>query len=176
MTALPALQFLSALGLFWLSFLLRNYKKLILGIWLILILINVVYLYHQYFRVFPVAQSEAYQYGLNQALPYVVSIVSHYRTVIVSNERNLSQSYMFYLYWSKFDPVTYLRQGGTKSGGFAEFHVIGKYNFRPIHWHSEHPEKGMLYVGNTDDFPAGSPFLKIFKSLDGTAAVQVSGF
>ena len=137
---------------------------------------SLAYLFHQYFRVFPIEGSTSFQYALSAAMPYVISESSKYQTIVVSNEQNLSQSYMFYLYWSKFDPVAYLAVGGTKSGGFAEFHKIGKYNFRPIHWSSEHPAHGSLFVGNIDDFPSDLGYQKIFKSLDVAPTIEIIGY
>lgn len=170
---LPAPQFLSLLGLFWLTAKFKIYSKLLLGVWLFVFILSIFYLSHQYFEVLPRAQSQAYQYGLNQAIPYILSLESNYNSIIVSSEKNLSQSYMFYLYWSKYDPATYHAKGGTPSGGFAQIHVIGKYAFRPIHWQDERFSPKTLYVGNPDDFPAGAGFLKKFTSLDGTPAVEL---
>ena len=60
---------------------------------------------------------------------------------------------MFFLFFSQYDPVKYLKEGGTISGGYAKTHKIGKYEFRPIEWSKEDKSIKTLFVGNQNDFP-----------------------
>jgi hypothetical protein len=63
---------------------------------------------------------------------------------------------MFYLYENRVDPAWYLGQGGTVSGGFAQWHTIGMYQFRPLNWKERQPAERILYIGNISDFPTGT--------------------
>ena len=61
--------------------------------------------------------------------------------------------------------MLYQKQGGTKSGGFAENHKFGKYEFRPLEWGKE-TERDAFFVGNMNDFPQDISPVIIFKELD----------
>ena len=122
--------------------------------------------------MFPREQSDSFYFAASKAIPYVLSQSYKYDKVVFSNTDNLYQSYMDFLYYSKYDPGLYQSRGGTKSGGFAETHHIGKYEFRPIKWQTEVHDGKTLYVGNVTDFPAGS-HIATFDNLDGKPAIEI---
>jgi hypothetical protein len=97
-----------------------------------LVIASILQLCFQYFVVFPREQSDSFQYPLVQAIAYVKKSESRFSKVIFSNDNNLLQSYMHFLFHSKYDPIKYFYVGGTDSGGFAAWHKIGKYEFRPV--------------------------------------------
>lgn len=173
---LPMPQILAAIGLIFLisKFRLEKFLKfLTLTTVLIFFFFNLGYLYHNYFVNFPHEQSEAFQYLLSQTIPYVLSIEDNYQKIVFSNWDNCQQSYMFFLFFSQYNPATYLDQGGTISGGRDKTHVFGKYEFRPIDWGTEKKEKNILYVGNTGDFPEGIGSLQTFKLTKEYEAIKV---
>ena len=94
-----------------------------------------------------------------------------YEKIVFSNEDNLYQSYMVFLYHSRYDPAAYQREGGTGSGGYAQTHAFGKYEFRPVR-KDEIRKSGVLYIGNTDDFASTAVPIAEFTNLDGTIAVK----
>ena len=142
-------QIITALGLYWTV---SNLKIPSFIIALTLLLVSLRLFYPNYFIVFPREQSDSFHFALSKALPNIFSREQGVNKIVFSNKDNLYQSYMLYLYYRHFDPFTYQRMGGTKSGGFAETHAIGKYEFRPINWSNEEPG---LYVGNVSEFPDG---------------------
>jgi hypothetical protein len=92
--------------------------------------------------------------------------------VIVSNQPHLDQSYMFFLFYLKYDPLAYQKAGGTVSGGFAETHRgFLKYTFRPIRWEEEEKSPEILYVGRPEDFPGEAKVIKVINFLDGKPAI-----
>lgn len=146
---LPTWQIFTAFGLVWLVSKLNIHLIIPAGVFLFVSLRLVI---PNYFFVFPKEQSDSFHYALSKALPIVFSKEEDFDKIVFSNKDNLYQSYMLYLYYSHFDPREYQRLGGTKSGGFAETHTIGTYEFRPIDWNNE--GRG-LYVGNLPEFPEG---------------------
>lgn len=141
---------------------------------ILIILASMIYLYHNYFVNFPREQSASFQYPLAQAIPYVLKESDKYEKIVFSNQGQLYQSYMFFLFYSHYDPKLYQLQGGTVSGGFAETHKIGKYEFRPIAWPKEE-KNNTLFIGNLSDFPAGVVPEKIFSLLNNQAVVGIYG-
>jgi 4-amino-4-deoxy-L-arabinose transferase-like glycosyltransferase len=181
---LPVPQILSGLGLITLYYWVLQYKKIFadhrftiklsLSVLVILFMsFNLFFLYHNYFVNFPAEQSESFQYALSQSLPYIQKVEGDYQKVVISNQGQLYQSYMFFLFSNSYNPFQYLALGGTKSGGFNETHQIGKYEFRPISWTDQTNNIKTLYVGGKDDFPVGSNVLATFNSLDHKPTILV---
>ena len=129
--------------------------------------------YREYFYSFPKNQSASFQYSLSSAIKFVLNNEKFYDKIVFSNKDNLYQSYMFYLFYSKYDPFLYQKQGGTISGGFNESHNFGKYEFRPIVWNKDKLLTNTLFVGNASDFPNETGSKKLFSNIDGKGLIQV---
>ena len=80
---------------------------------------------------------------------------------------------MLFLYHSYYDPRLYQSQGGTRSGGFAETHKFGKYEFRPISLQTEKDVSSVLYVLNPSEVTSNTQVLKTFYSLNGKEAIKI---
>jgi hypothetical protein len=174
---LPALVILIALGLktawqWWLS---REWRgRLIVAVMgLGVVGFNFSYYLNQYFVQQNYQNSQAWQYGYQPVIEEVEKVEAKYEQVVVSNQPHLDQSYMFFLFYLKYDPKRYQEEGGTISGGFAEAHRgFGKYTFRPIEWSREEKDK-ILFVGRPVDFPSGVKVLKTIYFLDGREAIKI---
>lgn len=173
-TMLPLPQILVALGLIMLFSYGEKYKfeKVFQLLFASLVVISLVYFYKQYFIVFPKTQSNSFQYALSKTIPFVLDNKNRYDKIIFSNSDNLYQSYMFFLFYSRYDPVLYQQQGGTVSGGFAESHTFGKFEFRPLNWVQEEKRNDVLYIGNPSDFPNSQPLFSGYY-LDGKIGTKV---
>lgn len=170
-TFLPVWQIFSAFGFVFIGQKLGKFKVVWIAALLMFVVATLRLFSINYFSLFPKEQSQSFYYAMSRAVPYVSSISNQYDAIIFSNQNNLYQSYMDYLYYTAYDPSLYQQQGGTKSGGFAETHMIGKYEFRPIHWQNEKRSGRTLYIGNVSDFPAGTIADVTFASLDGRETI-----
>lgn len=161
---LPLPQVLIALGLvaFW---------KKVRIFFFILALISLAFLSQNYFIRFPFEQSDSFQYPLSQMVPWVLAGEGDYQKIIFTNKGQGYQSFMFFLFFSQYDPKIYLEQGGTFSGGYNETHQIGKYEFRPINWQKEKFIPGTLWLGNIDEFPERVEIIKRFNLLNNQPAM-----
>jgi len=169
---LPTWQIFSAFGIWYLFLRPVKHKLILASIFAILSLVNVSLFYKNYFYVFPREQSDSFHYAMSNAVSYVLKHQEDYEKIVFSNKDNLYQSYMVFLFHSKYDPLLYQKQGGTISGGFAETHRFGKYEFRPIQ--SVKKEKGVLYVGNASDFNPKDKILTRFSNLNGEVRILVA--
>lgn len=159
---LPVPQIITAIGL--IAFMLKiktvyrkNFRFLIY-ILTGIILINIYYFLHMYFVHLNREYSEFWQYGYRQAVEYTEANNGSYRKIVVSTK--LEQPYIFFLFYTRYDPVQYLKQGGTVSGGFEEGrNRFGKYEFRPINWNRELKDGSVLYVGTPGEIPADSGYV-----------------
>lgn len=171
--SLPIWQIFSALGLVYILYKFIKYRTLFLCIFVFVVLISLFNFYKNYFVIFPKTQSSSFAYALSKAIPFVLEKEESYDKIVFSNKENLYQSYMLFLFHSKYDPFLYQKQGGTISGGFAESHKFGKYEFRPIIWSKDKSIMNTLYVGNPEDFNGQKDFLISITSLDGKESIEI---
>ncbi|MEK7572807.1 MAG: glycosyltransferase family 39 protein [Patescibacteria group bacterium] len=167
----PVPQILTALGVFELARLIKF--KIFYLLFGAVVLFESFYFFNQYFYIFPKEQSSSFQYALSKTIPYVLSQQKNYQKVVISNSDNLYQSYMFYLFYSKYDPKLYQKQGGTISGGYAENHKFDNLFFEPINFKEDSGSKGTLYVGNPNEFSKNISPIKTFRNLNGEEAIIV---
>ncbi len=97
--------------------------------------------------------SEDWQYGYEQIVDIAQKEKQNYKKVIVST--SLDQSYIFFLFYTKFDPARYIQSGGTGAmrPNDARF-AFDTYEFRPISWDNEIQDGSVMYIGAPKDIPA----------------------
>lgn len=171
-TFLPVWQVLGALGL---MILWGKPTKLAWLTFGLVILGSLGYFAKQYYVVFPKTQSDSFHYALARAIPLALQEAAPYDRVVFSNTGQLYQSYMFFLFYSRYDPEQYQKNGGTWSGGFAETHEIGKFEFRPIVWQKEKLDGKTLFIGNRSEVPNNAHILHVVSNLDGAPAIVIAG-
>jgi len=115
---------------------------------------NFSYFLNQYFVQQNYFHAREWQYGYEEMLKDFPNISEDYNKIVVSNEPPMDQSYMFFLFYLKYDPALYQKESEFASGGFRENHIFGKYEFRPINWDEEKKNGGVLYIGRPSDFPS----------------------
>lgn len=124
-----------------------------------------------YFRHLNREFSQVWQYGYREAVEYTVRNADKYDRVIVSPQ--LEQPHMFFLFYLKYDPATYLAEGGTRSGGFAEYrNRFGKYEFRKFDWENELHDGRTLYIGRYDEI-GEKDTIETIHFLDGRPAIRI---
>lgn len=134
---------------------------------------NIFYYLDQYFIQQNYFNSQAWQYGYEETLAKIRQIEQKYDKIIVTNKPYLDQSYMFFLFYLQYPPSVYQKEGQYASGGFAENHRFGKYEFRPIEWNQEVKSSKILYVGRSEDFPSNTNIIKTINFLDGKPAIKI---
>ena len=171
-TFLPFLQILAGVGGVYLySFVRKGLVRYILNSFALLVVTFGIFVFiKNYFYVFPREQSGSFQYALRSAILYIDSDSQKDKTLFISNKDALYQSYMFYLFYTKFDPVEYQKLGGSVSGGFNETHKIGNVFFTPL---PQVLEKNGLYVGNIYEMPKDLSDVTIFNDLNGKRRIGV---
>jgi 4-amino-4-deoxy-L-arabinose transferase-like glycosyltransferase len=172
-TFIPLIQFTGAVGLIFIGSQIKTKPVKIAGIMLfaVLVLAGLRQLWYGYFMVFPVTHSKSFQSSIIPAIVYANSETNNFDRIVFSNRDNLSQSYMFYLFNTKFDPLIYRTSGGTGSGGFAEPHKIGKFEFRPVNLSVEKPDAKTLYVINNTEAEGKIGITRIFTNPDGSGMI-----
>jgi len=168
---LPTYQIFIAIGLYYLYKLTKKNKIFITFAFLFLTF-NFLFYLHQYYIHMPIEYSRAWLYGRKEAALFTESIKDNYQRVIVSTK--LEQPHEFWLYYLGYDPVKYLQEGGTISGGFLEDrNKFDKYFFKPIDYEKQQQEAKTLFVGLPSEFPLNADVLKVINYLNGEPAIYV---
>ncbi len=128
------------------------------------ILVSFVYYVHMYFAHTNIEYAKYWQYGYKEAVAYAQKHKSEYKKIVVSTK--LEQPYIFFLFYSKFDPAIYMTLRGTLSGSFDD------YEFRPIYWDRESRDGSILYIGSPDEISDVTD--ADIRYPDGTTAMKVT--
>lgn len=172
---LPMFQVFTALGILSVMYRISNIKlrNLFIASYLLLIIFNFLYYLNQYFVQQNYFHAKYWQYGYKEIVEYLVSTHAKYDKIIVSNEQPFDQSYMFFLFYSKYDPVKYFKKGGTKSGIQEEDgNKFLNFEFRAFNYYTEQGSN-ILFVGSSDDF---TEIFKTVRRIDypnGEVAIRV---
>lgn len=174
---IPMLQIISALGILSMFIYVvkyRNLKYLFYIVFAGIFLLNFTYYMDQYFVQLNYYDSSYWQYGYKQAVDEVNLIGNKYGKIVVSNDKSLDKSYIFFLFYLKYPPLEY-----QKISKFIPEDAInnsfGKYEFRPIDWKKDASIKNVLYIANPSEIPDGVSTRKTIHNLDGTPAIKVVG-
>lgn len=170
---LPVPQILGGIGLISLSFYIKNkrLKNMVFGLFILSLVISATWFYHSYFSLLPRELGHHFQYGAVVAFEEAKKIDKKYDLVVVSNKDRLFESYMFYLYQNKYDPTRYQKNGGTKSGGFAEEHNIDNYIFGDI---KNKTGRNRLFIINPEEKTAEMSIIKEIKYPNGKLALIIA--
>ncbi len=107
---LPVLQIFIAFGLLSAVFMIIKYVRFtlvryaIFGVLIALFSLNVGYYLNQYFVQQNYYYTSDWQYGYEELIAYLRPRQQDYKKIIVSNSGEMSQSYMFFLFYTKYDP------------------------------------------------------------------------
>lgn len=165
---LPIFQIFTAVGVFTVASKISHIKYqiakvqakyLVTSLFFLMFTFNFLYYFNQYFVQQNYFHALYWQYGYKEIVEYLMPIQNTYSKIIVSNRQPLDQSYMFFLFYSKYDPAKYLAEGGTRSGKLGENgNKFLNFEFRPFDYYEER-ERSILLVGTSSDFT------EIFKTI-----------
>lgn len=173
MLFLPAFQIITAIGIvsfyLWLKELKINklIKYSLIGVIGVLALFNFIYFLNQYFVQYNYTNSQDWQYGYEELVPFVDNYSSGENKIIVSSNRPMDQSYIFFLHQLKYDPELYQR---NPAKDFDKYIFIDTNNFD---WDSL--EKGQLIIIPAKQLPSfkKEDVLKTIKYKNGQDAIVV---
>src|SRR3989344_2425213 len=147
-------------------------NKLAITSTFLILTFNFLFYLHQYYVHMPIEYSRAWLYGRREAALFTKSIKDKYDRVIVSTK--IDQPHEFWLYYTKYDPKKYLKEGGTVSGGFLENrNKFDKYQFKPIDYEKQKTQARTLFVGIPEEFTDQVTVLKTIYYLDNNPAILV---
>ena len=174
---LPAYQILTSAGfivVYILALLQRRwvYLPLFISLSTLFYFNHSLYL-HQYFVHTNYDVAANWKYGRGQAVLYTESVKQNYDSVLVS--MTVDMPHIFWLFYSKYPPEKYLKEGGTVSGGFEEQrNKFDKYQFRNFNYRELRGRGNLLLVGTPIDFPSDANIVQTIYNPDGTTALLIA--
>ncbi len=171
-TAIPVLQIVEGLGFWFALRLLRlKEKRLFFVVLSMVIASGMTVFWKGYFYRFPREQSDSFQYAAASAIAFAAKEQGNFERIEMANQGALNQSYMFFLYYTAFDPRRYLALGGTKSGRFEASHFFDKYAFGFLPKDASVLQPDVLYFYDIDDVPTNARVIERFANADGKTAI-----
>lgn len=164
---LPSWQLLTALGIErWYRLLARHgrLRMMTVALYTPIILFLVFQYLHLYFFQMNYEFSRFWQFGYEHAVNFSEQHRDTYRHVVVSTK--LEEPYIFFLFYTKFDPKRYLAAGGTNTQP-VKFDI---YEFRAItDWSKEKHDGKTLYLLAPDEIPTVTP-IHVIRFFDASEA------
>lgn len=171
-TALPAFLIVEGIGFYflikWFATLKKSVNILLSSTTFLIIFISFIWFLHAYFVLLPYEFSQDFSYGSADAILYAASHENSYKHIVISNRGDLEFSYIYYLFFTKYNPAIYLQEGGTQSGYFFANHFIGKFAFIEPNLYSSNNDllklnsyslsKNTLYIIDAADLPQDVTF------------------
>lgn len=142
-------------------------KKSLLGIISIILLANVLFYIHQYFVHTNTEHQKDWQYGYKEAINEIEKYSGSDKRVIFS--KNFEQPYIFYLFYTKYDPAKYIEQGSSWRTSNKCFTIDNVYFGDCI----DKLRSGDIYVAAEGDTIDNTKELKRYNYTNGSPATRV---
>ncbi len=172
---LPTFQVFIAIGALTLFFFLKKQRKIVgysMGaLFMCFALFNFLYYLNQYFVQQNYFNSKNWQYGYEDIISHVATEQNKHEHIVISDVVPMDQSYIFYLFYTKYDPARY--QKNATRGTIDYSLKLDKITFKKIDWNKDSLQPRTLLVGTEKDFPKDTPLLYTKDYLDGTPGMRI---
>ena len=91
-------------------------KKIYFFVFAFIIFLSSAVYFDEYFRHYPVYSASSWQFATKQAALITKSLEDKYSQITVDSQ-NIEQAYIFWLFYTKYDPASYQRNGSRESFG-----------------------------------------------------------
>lgn len=182
------LVFLEAAGWWWLLTNLWRFNFIVkiaaISSAVLIISTSTIIFLDRYFVHAPIDQSQGWVYGTKQALSIAgldqTPDLSKYDQIIISDV--YGQPYIFYLFYSAYDPVKFQQQAklDQRSVDTGTVRQIDNIHFRHLYWPDDRQLKNSLFVASFDELPThdileseGHQIVGEVRYLDGSPAWRI---
>lgn len=164
--SLPTFQVFVAYGIVQIFQKISMMRKIFISLLIIVIVVNITYFLHDYYINYPVDYSHEWQYGYKESVIYAKSMDYAYDKVVVTE--GMGRPYIYYLFFTKTDSVTFRKESKVERDAFGFVHVksVGKYEFVDFPASVRDSNKKILYIDTPNNVPSGAKILRTFYFLN----------
>lgn len=178
-SGLPTYQIISAFGIFYFIYYVKNnikrsyLFKLICVMLVFIIFFNLVYFFHNYFTHYPKTFSREWQYGYKETIQYIKEVEANYDRIYFTDA--LGRPYIYILFYEKYDPLEFRKEAIIKREalGFVHIESFGKYIFYDPKIKNNNT---ILYIDTPGAVPSGAKVVKDFYLLNGGKVLEAYVF
>lgn len=175
---LPTFQIITALGVISFFRFLSSTKikpflnKIIVGIFIITVFLNVSYFLHGYLKHYSTEFSGEWQFGYKESIAYVSSVKEHYKTIYITEE--LGRPYIYYLFYTQYPPTEFRKKADVFREVYGFVHILGYENYRFVKDFKKayQDRERTMFVSSPHDIPEGATTLKSFYLLNGKEVLR----
>ena len=132
---------------------------------------NFAYYMGMYFTHQNAEFSRYWQYGYKEVVDFAEKNKSKYEKIVVSS--SLDQAYIFFLFYTGYDPARYLASGGTKPLSDSEVkNTFDTYVFKNLDWSKDVCDGKILYIVSPMEISRGN-VLEV-RYLNGEPAIELA--
>lgn len=142
----------------------KNIKTALLLTLLSIAAYNFVTYFHLYYKHYPKLKAPDWQDGYREMLVYVNEVKDQYATVAISNY--YGQSYIYTLFYLKYNPRLYLSERREDKSKFGKFEFFGSS------WEKTKPGKALVITPQWQAHP--TKVLKDIYSINGDLVYRIS--
>lgn len=184
--AVPFYQLISAFGLLvvwgWIKKMSAKLKIAAIAILVIAVAVSLKIYLDNYYQVYPKLYSRDWQYGYKQVVDYISKHQDEYDEIVFT--RHYGEPHMFTLFYSAYDPARY--QNDPNLVRFETYDWVRVLRFDKFYFPDlgdkgtqfadivrENPDKKLLFIGRSGDFPKENTRLLSVKFLNGEDAFDI---
>lgn len=133
----------------------KRLRFIVFGLIIILFITSLIYFLDSYFIHLPIHNAKYWSYGYKQVVQKMLPIQDNYKTVYF--QQSYDQPYIYYLFYSKYDPSVYQKQANLSYYLGPDVGLVEKLDnihFSGWSWPYATGEKSTLIIGNSVAIPA----------------------
>src|SRR3989344_2400028 len=135
-----------------------RYKKIYVYVVTFIIFLSSLMYFHEYLKHYPIYSAPSWQFATKQAVLITKSLEDKYSQITVDSQ-NIEQAYIFWLFYTKYDPASYQRNGSRES--------FGKYVF------GNNPPSGKSSLFVTNNLPSDFKKIDTIYFPDGEKSIEI---
>ncbi len=182
--SVPTYQILTAYGMFYFFSILKNRRVKILAVLLsiLMFVINFGIYLNNYFVKYPVNYSRDWQYGYKEVVDYIKENQDKYDLIVFS--RHYGEPHIFTLFYLNYDPQKF--QNSSNLERFETYDWVRVLRFDKYYFPDlgdegtkyndivkENPDKKILFIGKSGDFPENVKILERINFLNNEPAFEI---
>jgi hypothetical protein len=164
---LPMWQVIAGVGFIESIVFLKKYRKIFVGISLVLLFLSLLYFQHGYYAHYSREFSGEWQDGYKQALLYAKQNENSYQHIVITSA--LGRPYIYTLFYNKIIPSEFRSTSivNRDAFGFVDVVRVGKYEFPT----KITEMKNTLYIATPQEVPQHAQILQTFPLVNGQPAL-----